>query len=122
MRRQSATAHELARAAELAGLSGEVLARLGEAMERRELGAGADVDATGQFAVVLTGMLAGATGMLRPGDIFDSPAKAIMPAAVAVCDLDAVRAVLPLERRDGTSLVAVLVDEPAGSAAGAATR
>jgi hypothetical protein len=86
VKRQSATAHELARAAELAGLSGEVLARLGEAMERRELGAGAAVDATGQFAVVLTGMLAGPAGMLRPGDAFAGPAKAIMPAAVAVCD------------------------------------
>jgi hypothetical protein len=36
-RHQSATAHELARIAELAGLPGETLARLGERMERREL-------------------------------------------------------------------------------------
>ena len=86
MRRQSATAHELARAAELAGLSGEVLARLGEAMERRDLAAGSEVDASGQFAVVLTGMLSSAGGILRPGDSFAGAARAVMPAAVAACD------------------------------------
>ena len=63
-----------------------MLARLGEAMERRDVPAGAEVDATGQFAVVLTGMLAGPARMLRPGDTFDGPAKAIMPAVIAVCD------------------------------------
>ena len=88
MRRQSATVHELARAAELAGLSGEVLARLGEAMERRELAAGSEVDASGEFAVVLTGMLSTSHGILRPGDSFAGPARAVIPAAVAACDRD----------------------------------
>ena len=66
-RHQSATAHELARIAELAGLPGETLGRLGERMERRELDLGEKLDATGRFGVVLTGMLRGGPGLLRPG-------------------------------------------------------
>lgn len=85
MRHQSATAHELARIAELAGLPGETLARLGEQMERRELGPGETVDGSGRFGVVLAGMVRG-SALLRPGDVFDGPVSAVMPAVVATCD------------------------------------
>jgi hypothetical protein len=63
-RHQSATAHELARIAELAGLPGETLGRLGERMERRELDLGEKLDANGRFGVVLAGMLRGGPGLL----------------------------------------------------------
>jgi hypothetical protein len=86
MRHQSATAHELARIAELAGLPGETLARLGEQMERRELGAGETLDASGQFGVVLAGMVRGESGLLKPGDAFEGRVTAMMPATVASCD------------------------------------
>jgi hypothetical protein len=82
---QSATAHELARIAELAGLPGETLARLGEKMERRELGPGETVDGTGRFGVVLAGMVRG-SALLRPGDVFEERVSAVMPAVVATCD------------------------------------
>jgi hypothetical protein len=85
MRHQSATAHELARIAELAGVPGETLARLGEKMERRELGPGEAVDGTGRFGVVLAGMVRG-SALLRPGDVFEEPVSAVMPAVVATCD------------------------------------
>ena len=107
MRRQSATAHELARVELLAGLPGETLARLGERMERRELAPGEAVVAEGEagdhFYVVLAGILRatqegrGERSVLRPGDYFgevslltDVPrtatVKAITPATVASCD------------------------------------
>jgi hypothetical protein len=86
MRHQSATAHELARIAELAGLPGETLARLGERMERRELASGEFLDATGRFGVVLAGMVRGAEGLLRPGDTFEGTVTALTPATVASCD------------------------------------
>ena len=86
MRHQSATAHELARIAELAGLPGETLARLGERMERRELAPGESVDGSGRFGVVLAGMVRGASGLLRPGDTFDDAVTALTPATVASCD------------------------------------
>jgi hypothetical protein len=85
-RHQSATAHELARIAELAGLPGETLARLGERMERRELGPGEGLDANGQFGVVLAGMVRGQSGLLKPGDTFTGSVTALMPATVASCD------------------------------------
>jgi hypothetical protein len=86
LRRQSATANELARIAELAGVPGERLTRLGEQMERRELDPGERLDASGRFGVVLSGMLRGESGMLRPGDTFDGAVTALMPATVATCD------------------------------------
>jgi hypothetical protein len=86
MRHQSATAHELARIAELAGLPGETLARLGEQMERRELNPGEMLDADGRFGVVLAGMVRGPGGVLRPGETFSASVTALMPATVASCD------------------------------------
>jgi hypothetical protein len=88
MRHQSATAHELARIAELAGLPGETLARLGERMERRELAPGESLDASGRFGVVLAGMARGPAGLLRPGDTFEGTVSALTPATVASCDRD----------------------------------
>jgi hypothetical protein len=86
MRHQSATAYELARIAELAGLPGEVLARLGEQMERRELRPGETLDAQGRFGVVLAGMVRGQAGLLKPGDTFAESVTALMPATVASCE------------------------------------
>ena len=85
MRHQSATAHELARIAELAGVPGEKLARLGERMSREEVAPGTSVGAPGRFSVVLAGMLRGPGGLLRPGDSFDGTATALTPATVASC-------------------------------------
>jgi hypothetical protein len=85
VKHQSATAHELARIAELAGVPGETLARLGEKMERRELGPGEAVDGTGRFGVVLAGMVRG-SALLRPGDVFEERVSAVTPAVVATCD------------------------------------
>jgi hypothetical protein len=85
MRHQSATAHELARIAELAGVPGEKLARLGERMSREELEPGTGVGEAGRFSVVLAGMLRGPGGLLRPGDSFDGTATALTPATVAGC-------------------------------------
>jgi hypothetical protein len=86
MKHQSATAHELARIAELAGLPGETLARLGEQMERRELGPGETLDGSGRFGVVLAGMARGEQGLLRPSDTFTASVTALTPATVASCD------------------------------------
>jgi hypothetical protein len=86
VRHQSATAHELARIAELAGLPGETLARLGEQMERRELQPGESHGAEGRFGVVLAGIVRGPKGVLRPGDTFSGSVSALMPATVASCD------------------------------------
>ena len=86
MRFQSATANELARIAELAGVPGEQLMRLAEQMERRELAAGEALDAEGRFGVVLAGMLRGGTGLLRPGDSFTGRVSAVTPATVASCE------------------------------------
>jgi hypothetical protein len=86
VRHESATAHELARIAELAGLPGETLARLGERMERRELGPGETAGASGLFGVVLAGMVRGTRGLLRPGDTFEGAATALTPATVATCE------------------------------------
>jgi hypothetical protein len=86
MRHQSATANELARIAELAGLPGEALTRLGEQMERRDLAPGETLEAGGRFGVVLAGMARGSSGLLRPGDTFDANVTALTPATVASCE------------------------------------
>jgi CRP-like cAMP-binding protein len=107
VRRQSATVHELAQVELLAGLPGEVLARLGERMERREVAPGERIVAQGgegdRFYVVLAGLLRatqderGERGLLRPGAYFgevallmDTPrtasVEAVTPATVASCD------------------------------------
>ena len=107
MRHQSATVHELARVELLAGLPGEILARLGERMERRQVAPGERVVTQGddgdRFYVVLAGLLAavqaerGARTVLRPGSYFGEVAllmgtertatvEAITPATVASCD------------------------------------
>jgi len=86
VRRQSATANELARIAELAGGPGETLMRLAERMERRELTSGETFDGEGRFGVVLAGMVRGPAGLLRPGDSFSSRVTALTPATVASCE------------------------------------
>lgn len=86
MRHQSATANELARIAELAGVPGEQLMRLAERMERKELVPGQSLDAEGRFGIVLAGMLRGGPGVLRPGDSFSGQVTAVTPATVASCD------------------------------------
>lgn len=110
MRRQSATAHELARVEVLAGLPGETLARLAERMEREDVEPGQRVltegeDDGGRFYVVLTGLFTalqegrGTRNVLRPGDYFGEVAplmtvprtatvQAVTPATVASCDRD----------------------------------
>jgi hypothetical protein len=70
----------------LASLPGETLGRLAERMERRELGPGEAFDASGQFGVVITGMLKAPEGVLRPGDTFSSQVTAVTPATVASCE------------------------------------
>ena len=86
MRHQAATVHELARVAELSILPGETLTRLAREMERHELGAGEELDAGEQYAVVLSGLLNGPDGVLRPGDRASAHVRALTPAAVATCD------------------------------------
>jgi hypothetical protein len=83
---QSATANELARIAELAGVPGETLMRLAERMERKQLAAGERFDGEGRFGVVLAGMLRGEGGLLRPGETFSTRVTAMTPATVASCD------------------------------------
>ena len=107
MRHQSATAHELARVALLAGLPGETLARLGERMERREIAPGEKIveqgDEGDRFYVLLSGLAVvvqserGARRVLRPGSSFGevsllvgvartATVQALTPATVASCD------------------------------------
>ncbi|HXV57893.1 MAG TPA: hypothetical protein VD704_08495 [Gaiellaceae bacterium] len=86
MRHQAATVHELARVAELAVLPGETLTKLAQALERHELSAGAELDAGDRFAVVLSGLVNGPAGVLRPGDRASGALRALTPAAVATCD------------------------------------
>ena len=86
MRHQGATVHELARVAELSVLPGELLTKLAREMERHELGPGEELDAGDRYAVVLSGMLSGPAGVLRPGDKLVGRARAMTPAAVASCE------------------------------------
>jgi hypothetical protein len=86
VRFQSATANELARIAELAGVPGETLMRLAERMERKQLAAGEAFDGEGRFGVVLAGMLRGERGLLRPGETFSTRVTAMTPTTVASCD------------------------------------
>lgn len=76
---------ELARVAELAGLPGETLTRLAQRMARQELGPGERHDASGRLGVVLSGMLTGPDGVLRPGETFEGPVTAATPATVVSC-------------------------------------
>ena len=106
-RETGATAHELARAALLAGLPGDRLAKLAARMEREEIPPGKAIVREGEpgdrFYVLLSGLLAvsqeslGARRVLRPGDTFGEVAlamamprtasvRAIAPATVAGCD------------------------------------
>jgi cAMP-dependent protein kinase regulator len=107
MPRSSATQHELARVELLAGLPGQVLARLAKRMEREEVPPGTAIVREGEpgdrFYLVFAGMLAvnqrdlGNRGILRPGDYFGevsltmgmprtASVTAITPAVVASCD------------------------------------
>jgi CRP-like cAMP-binding protein len=107
VRRQSATANELARVELLAGLPGETLARLAERMEREAVAPGERVVYEGgpadRFYVVLSGLLRvtqverGQRALLRPGDYFGevslimpvhrtATVQAVTPATVASCD------------------------------------
>ena len=89
MRHEAATVHELSRVAELGILPGETLTKLARTMERHELAPGEELDAAGLYAVVLSGMLSGGGGVLRPGDRLAGSARALTPAAVATCDQSA---------------------------------
>ena len=121
--RASATAHELARVALLAGLPGETLARLAQRMEREDVAAGTvlirEGDEDDRFYVLLSGMLAvsqesrGRQGVLRPGEYFGEVApamgtrrtasvRALTPATVASCDRETFdELVRPLFADDG---------------------
>jgi cAMP-dependent protein kinase regulator len=107
MPRLSATQHELARVELLAGLPGQVLARLAKQMEREEVPPGTVIVREGEpgdrFYLVFAGMLnvtqrdLGDRRLLRPGDYFGevsltmgmprtASVTAITPAVVASCD------------------------------------
>jgi hypothetical protein len=86
--------HELARVAELSTLPGETLTRLARELERHELGAGEELDVGGRFAVVLSGLVNGPEGVLRPGDRAAGRVRALTPAAVGACDRSAYDAIV----------------------------
>jgi len=109
MPRSSATQHELARVELLAGLPGQVLARLAKALEREEVPPGTVIVREGEpgdrFYLLFAGMLAvnqrdlGERRVLRPGDYFGevsltmhiprtATVSAITPAVIASCDRD----------------------------------
>jgi hypothetical protein len=55
-------------------------------MEREDLAPGERVDAEGRFVAVLSGLLRGPAGMLRPGQTLTAgSATAVTPATVAGC-------------------------------------
>lgn len=104
--RASATQHELARAALLAELPGETLAKLAKQMEREELLPGTVIFSEGEpadrFYVIFAGIVSiSQTGLgnrvLRPGECFGEvslalripragSARAMTPVTVASCD------------------------------------
>ena len=107
MPRLSATQFELARVELLAGLPGQVLARLAKQMERAEVPPGTVIVREGEpgdrFYLVFAGMLTvtqrdlGDRRVLRPGDYFGevslamgmprtASVTAVTPAVVASCD------------------------------------
>jgi len=89
VRHQAATVHELARVAELSVLPGETLTKLARELERHELDPGDEVDVGDQFAVVLSGLVNGPAGVLRPGDRASGLVRALTPSALASCPWDA---------------------------------
>lgn len=93
MRHQGATVHELARVAELSVLPGEILTQLARELERHELGPGEELDAGDRFAVVLSGLVNGPEGVLRPGDRAAGLLRAMTPSAVATCEQSAYEAI-----------------------------
>jgi hypothetical protein len=86
VRHQAATVHELARVAELSVLPGETLTKLARELERHELDPGGELDAGDGFAVVLSGLVSGPDGVLRPGDRARGLLRAMTPSAVATCE------------------------------------
>jgi hypothetical protein len=93
VRHQAATVHELARVAELSVLPGETLTRLARELERHELEPGGELDAGEEFAVVLSGLVNGPEGVLRPGDRAHGLLRAMTPSAVATCERSAFEAI-----------------------------
>jgi len=94
-RHQLAAVHELAALTMLSAVPGETLGRLAERMERVDLEPGATIGGAAagpdRFYLVLSGMLSTTGGMLRVGDSLGpgplaSPARAVVPTAVASCD------------------------------------
>jgi len=97
MRHQFATIHELARIQMLSGLPGDVLGKLAERMQRRELRPGDTIleteDERGRFTVVISGMLRSPSGtIVKPGQtlggltLFGEPLRAMLPTTIASCD------------------------------------
>jgi hypothetical protein len=85
--------HELARVAELSTLPGETLTALAREMERHEVDVGGELDVGERFAVVLSGLVNGPEGVLRPGDRAAGRVRGLTPAALAVCDRDTYEAI-----------------------------
>ncbi|MGI8421364.1 MAG: cyclic nucleotide-binding domain-containing protein [Gaiellaceae bacterium] len=106
-REAPATIHELSRVGLFAGLPGELVGKIAQAMRREEVAAGKGVIVEGEdgdrFYVLLQGMLGvstqgmGGRGVLRPGDYFGevslamnvprtASVHALTPSVVASCD------------------------------------
>lgn len=106
-REAPATIHELSRVGLFAGLPGELVGKIAQAMRREDVAAGKGVIVEGEdgdrFYVLLQGMLGvstrgmGGRGVLRPGDYFGevslamnvprtASVHALTPSVVASCD------------------------------------
>jgi hypothetical protein len=85
MRHVPASVTELSRVGLFAGLPGETLGRVAEALARQDLPPGGRLEAG--FVVVLSGIVRGAE-VLRPGTwaVDPGPIAALTPAVVAHCD------------------------------------